>query len=70
MTQQTTDMARLLGLPEEELDTDPLVSSPFMEWISRLLKSPCRSSTRLVVSTRQYKARVAASFVEHVTNDS
>jgi hypothetical protein len=67
MIQQTTDMARLLGLPEKEIDTDPLVSGPFMEWLSRLLKSPCRGSTRLVVSTCQYKARIAASFVERVT---
>lgn len=70
MIPQTIDMARLLGLPEEELDIDPLVSSPFMEWLGRVLRSPCRSSTRLVISTRQYKARVALSLVEQVANDS
>ena len=52
------------------LDDSPLTSNPVLEFMSKVLKTPCRKSTRVMVSTKKYKALIAKALVQQVTNGS
>lgn len=47
------------------LDQTPL-TTPLLDWFGRLFRTPCRASTRILVSTRQHKHKAARALIQQV----